>query len=364
MSLRKDKSSEKNKAYMRLALELASQNKGLTGLNPSVGCVVTHKDEIISYGKTDINGRPHAEVAALKNNKINFKNSYMYVTLEPCIHYGKTPPCTNIIIKKNVKLVNYSIEDFDKRTAKKTKNVLKKNNILARIGLIKNEANHFYKDYKFSKFNDIPYVTGKLAVSKNNKIYLFKKKITNEHSHKVSHLLRYRNQAILTSYKTINSDNPNLNCRIQGLEKFSPVKFIIDKDLKTKINSNVLKPNSNKTYIFHNKKDKNIINKFKNKNAKLIFMKIENNSFDLNTILKKIYSLGYANLLLESGPNLLKSFLNNNLINDFYLFKADNKINSENSVALNSFIDLLSKKFKKRSQINTFLDKEKLFRYQ
>ena len=109
-----------------------------------------------------------------------------------------------------------------------------------------------FKDYKFSKFNDIPYVTGKLAVSKNNKIYLFKKKITNEHSHKVSHLLRYRNQAILTSYKTINSDNPNLNCRIQGLEKFSPVKFIIDKDLKTKINSKVLKLNSNKTYIFHN----------------------------------------------------------------------------------------------------------------
>jgi len=152
---------------------------------------------------------------------------------------------------------------------------------LAKIGLIKNEANHFYRDYKFSKFNDIPYVTGKLAVSKNNKIYLFKKKITNEHSHKVSHLLRYRNQAILTSYKTINSDNPNLNCRIQGLEKFSPVKFIIDKDLKTKINSKVLKLNSNKTYIFHNTKDKNIINKFKNKNAKLIFMKIENNSFDL-----------------------------------------------------------------------------------
>ena len=250
MSLRKDKSSEKNKAFMRLALELANQNKGLTGLNPSVGCVVTYKDEIISYGKTDINGRPHAELVALKNNKINFKNSNMYVTLEPCIHYGKTPPCTNIIIKKKIKLVNYSIEDFDKRTAKKTKGVLKKNNIMAKIGLIKNEANQFYKDYKFSKFNNIPYVTGKLAVSKNNRIYLFKKKITNEHSHKVSHLLRYRNQAILTSYKTINSDNPNLNCRIQGLEKFSPVKFIIDKDLKTKINSKILKLNSNKTYIY------------------------------------------------------------------------------------------------------------------
>ena len=364
MSLRKDKSSENNKAFMKLALELAKQNKGLTGLNPSVGCVVTYKDEIISFAKTDINGRPHAEVIALKNNKINFKNSTMYVTLEPCIHYGQTPPCTKTIINKKIKTVNYSIEDFDKRTAKKTKRVLKKNKILANIGLIKNEVNKFYKDYKFSKSNDIPYTIGKLAVSKNNRIYLFKKKITNEHSHKVSHLLRYRNQAILTSYKTINSDNPNLDCRILGLEKFSPVKFIIDKDLSTKINSNILKLNSNKTYIFHNIKNKNIINKFKYKNAKLIFMNIKNNKFDLNIILKKIYSLGYANLLVESGPNLLKSFLNHNLINDFYLFKADNKINLKNTVSANSLIDLLSKKFKKRSQVNTFLDKEKLFRYQ
>ena len=364
MSLRKDKSSEKNKAFMRLALELANQNKGLTGLNPSVGCVVTYKGEIISYGKTDINGRPHAEVIALKNNKINFKNSNIYVTLEPCTHYGQTPPCTNIIIKNKIKTVNYSIEDFDKRTAKKTKYVLKNNSILTSKGLLKNKVKEFYKDYKFSKLNHIPYITGKLAVSKNNRIYLFKKKITNTYSHNVSHLLRYRNQAILTSYLTINSDNPNLNCRIPGLEKFSPVKFIIDKNLKTKVNSNIFKLNSNKTYIFHNKKNKKILDKFKNKNVKLIYMDLKNSNFDLYIILKKIYSLGYANLLVESGPNLLKSFLKLNLINDFYLFKADNNINSKNSVTVNSFIDLLTKKFKKRSKINTFLDREKLFWYQ
>ena len=124
MSLRKDKSSEKNKAFMRLALELANQNKGLTGLNPSVGCVVTHKDEIISYGKTDINGRPHAEVVALKNNKINFKNSNMYVTLEPCIHYGKTPPCTNSIIKSGVSEIIYGMDDIDKKVKGKSFKIL------------------------------------------------------------------------------------------------------------------------------------------------------------------------------------------------------------------------------------------------
>ena len=126
MSLKKDKSSEKNKAFMRLALELANQNKGLTGLNPSVGCVVTHKDEIISYGKTDINGRPHAEVAALKNNKINFKNSNMYVTLEPCIHYGKTPPCTKVIIQSGINEVLYPINDIDSKVKGKSFEILKK----------------------------------------------------------------------------------------------------------------------------------------------------------------------------------------------------------------------------------------------
>ena len=100
----------------------------------------------------------------------------MYVTLEPCIHYGLTPPCTNIIIKNKIKSVNYSIEDFDKRTTKKTKTVLKKIKFLLRLVCVK-EVYEFYKDYKLSKSNGIPYITGKLAVSKNNRIYLFKKKL-------------------------------------------------------------------------------------------------------------------------------------------------------------------------------------------
>ena len=363
MSLKRDKSSNLKKQFMKLALDLAIQNKGLTGLNPSVGCVLTDKDEIISYGKTDYNGRPHAEVVALNKDLKNNKKTKLFVTLEPCVHYGKTPPCTNIIVKKKIKSVNYSIEDFDKRTKSKSKNVLRKNNISSNVGILKNDVSKFYKEYKFSKLKNFPYVSGKLAISKNNRLYLFKKKITNEHSHKVSHLLRYKNQAILTSYKTINSDNPNLNCRISGLEKFSPVKFIIDKDLKTKLNSKVFSRNSTKTYIFHNKNDQTFVKKFKSKNVTPIFMEVHENHFNLSSILKKIYLLGYANLLLEAGPNLLKEFLNSNLINEFYLFKANTKINLINSINVSSIINLLSKKFKKRLDVNTFLDKERLFRY-
>ena len=95
MSTKKDKFSKKDNIYMKLALDLAKARHGLTGTNPSVGCVIVKNDEIISIGQTGIGGRPHSEFNAIKNSYENLKNTKMYVTLEPCNHYGKTPPCTN-----------------------------------------------------------------------------------------------------------------------------------------------------------------------------------------------------------------------------------------------------------------------------
>ena len=362
MSLKKDNFLDLKQKFMKLALDLAKQNNGLTGTNPSVGCVVTSNNKIISFGKTEYNGRPHAEVVALKNLK-KLNDLQIYVTLEPCTHFGKTPPCTNLIIKKKINRVNYSIEDFDNRTKNKSKKTLRNKKITSVSGLLRNEVNNFYKDYKYSKTKKLPYVVGKLAISNNNKIFLNKNKITNDHSHKVSHLLRYRNQAILSSYKTINSDNPSLNCRIPGLEKFSPAKFIIDKNLDVKLNSKIFSLNQHKTYIIHNQKNKSRLKKFNKSNAKLIFMNLKHDNFILKNLLNKIYEIGYSSLLVESGPNLLTSFIKSNLINEFYLFKNSNNINVNNTIKVHSFIDLLNKKFKERSKINTYLKKDKLFRY-
>ena len=113
--------------------------------------------------------------------------------------------------------------------------------------------------------------------------------ITNEHSRKVSHLLRFKNQGILTTYKTINSDNPKLTCRIDGLEKFSPIKIIIDKNLKIKLNSYIINNSLNvKTIIFHNSKNFSKNKNLKNKNIKLINFNVESNkNFDLKKFLKK-----------------------------------------------------------------------------
>ena len=97
MSTKKDKFSFKDNSYMRLALDLAKARKGLTGDNPSVGCLIVKNDKIISIGQTGFNGRPHAEYNAIKNCSQNLNGSKMYVTLEPCNHYGKTPPCTCLL---------------------------------------------------------------------------------------------------------------------------------------------------------------------------------------------------------------------------------------------------------------------------
>ena len=189
----------------------------------------------------------------------------MYITLEPCNHYGKTPPCTNLIIKKKIKEVFYSIEDIDKKVKSKSYKILKTKNIIVKKGLLKKDVSNFYSTYFFNRKNKLPFVTGKIATSKNNQIYNKKsKRITDIHSDKLTHFLRYKNDAILISYKTLNKDNPKLNCRLKGLNRFSPKRIILDNNLDTKTNSYVFNTvNKDNTIIFYNEANK----------KKLIFLK-------------------------------------------------------------------------------------------
>ena len=258
MSTRKDKFSKKDKTYMRLALNLAKIRHGLTGVNPSVGCVIVKNDEIISIGQTGFNGRPHAEYNAIKNSNVNLEGSKMYVTLEPCNHYGQTPPCTKQIIKHKISKVIYSVEDVDKKVKGKSFKILRSKDIIVKKNLLSEEINIFYKPYYFNRKKRIPYVTGKIAVSKNNLIYSKgTKKITDIHSDKLTHFLRYKNDSLMVSYKTVNIDDPKLSCRLEGLGKFSPKRIILDNNLATNISSYIFRTSNKKnTIIFYNKANK------------------------------------------------------------------------------------------------------------
>tara|TARA_Y100000590_G_C15570366_1_gene958328 strand:+ start:23 stop:1129 length:1107 start_codon:yes stop_codon:yes gene_type:complete len=357
MSTKKDKFSNKDRYFMNLAFNQARGNLGLTGHNPSVGCTIVKNNELISLGHTGLNGRPHAEYNAIKSSKKNLKGSTLYVSLEPCSHYGKTPPCTNLIIKSKIKKVIFSVTDIDERTKSKSSKILKSKNIIVKNGLLKKKGNRFYKPYILNRFNKIPFVTGKLAVSNDNFIHTKKKlRITNSHSDKITQLLRYRNDAILISSKTLNIDNPKLNCRIQGLFKHLPKRIILDKNLSIKKSSYIyLTSNKKNTVIFYNQASKKKVNLLKKKGIKLIKIHLSNdNFFDLKLILKKIFTLGCRNLLVEGGKNITNSFLKHKLFDEFYLFRSPRKLGSLGKLNVSSQLYQLSFKYRNKSTINSF----------
>ena len=350
------------KKFMKLAFQKAYNHLGSTKENPSVGCVVVKNGSVISSGATSVNGRPHAEINALKAKK-NFFGSTMYITLEPCSHYGKTPPCVNTIIQKGVSKVCYSILDSDTRTQNKAKSILLKKKIKVKTGILKNEAKIFYKSYFLSKQNKtLPYIDGKIAISKD--FFSINKKtkwITNELSRSKVHLIRSRYDCILSTYKSINKDNSRLDCRINGLEHLSPSRAIIDKDLKLKRKLNIYDTTRRiKTYVITSKNNKKKEKFLKSKNIKIIKIKDKKKSFSYKEILSQLKKKGFSRILCESGFYTTKAFLKNNLIYNLYVFKSSKILNKNGR---NSYKSLLSKlKVKDKRKIGVKLSEDELFK--
>ena len=362
MSSRKDKFSSEDKYFMNIAINLAYNHKRFTGENPSVGCVIVKNNQILSFGTTSFFGRPHAEINALTTNK-NTIGSTVYLTLEPCTHFGKTPPCTNALIKAKVKRVVYSIEDSDFRTSNKSKKILHKKKITVHSGLLKSKSKKLYNQYSYSKKNNLPYITAKLACSNDLKIFNNSNYISSKHSRNLSHILRAKNLGILTTYKTINIDNPKLDCRIDGLRKFSPVKIIIDRDLRIKKNSYILK-NGNKTIIFHSSKNKIKLDYLKSIGVRTYFINInQKNYLNILDIFKKLYQLSISSILIESGPKFLNEILNTNKVNEFFLFKSDIKIPKSKAIHVHNLIKIIKKKYKYSKNVNSYLDNDSLLHY-
>ncbi len=365
MSTKKDKFSFKDKKYMKLAIYLARARRGLTGDNPSVGCLIVKNDKIVSIGQTGFNGRPHAETNAIKNSFQNLSGSKMYVTLEPCNHYGKTPPCTKSIIKSGIDEVFYSINDIDNKVKGKSFNILKKRNIKVRRGLLKNETIDLYNSYMVNRKKKLPYVTGKIAISKNKLIYSEGiKRITSKVSDKLSHYLRYKNDAIMISCKTLNVDNPRLDCRLQGYENFSPKRVILDISLDIDLKTYIFKTaNKKNTIIFHNSNNTSKI-RILEKKITLVKTKLNNKKkLNLKIILKRLYLLGIRNLLVEGGNEITKNMLNNRFMNEFYSFKSPKFLPKTKNHVIFTADGILKNKYTIKSKISSNLAKDKITIY-
>jgi diaminohydroxyphosphoribosylaminopyrimidine deaminase / 5-amino-6-(5-phosphoribosylamino)uracil reductase len=345
--------------YLNLAFNQAEKNLGKTKLNPSVGAVVVKNNSVISSGITSINGRPHAEFNALKH-KINYINADLYVTLEPCTHYGITPPCVNIIKKKKIKNVYYSFNDPDKRTFKKAKLILKKNKIATKQ-LINKSYRDFYKSYLINQKKKIPYISAKIAVSKD--FFTISKKskwITNSHSRKISHLIRSRFDCLISTSKSINKDNSLLNCRIKGINENKPDLFILDLDLKLKKNLLLTKLNSKrKTFIITKCKDKKKLLFYKKLNYKFIIIKSLNTTDDFNMLFKRLFQLGYSRILFETGLIILNELIKHNLLNDLYLFQNNKKLGKNGN---NNISSRCLQRMNLKNIIKVNLDDDKLYK--
>ena len=357
-----NQSKYRNQSYfMRLALAQARKNLGNTNENPSVGCVIIKNNSVISVGCTSISGRPHAEHNAINQSRTNLKGTELYVTLEPCSHYGKTPPCTKTIINSGIKKVFFSINDPDLESHNKCTKLLKHKKIGVKKGLCVQEANLFYKSYIKSKSSFLPFVTCKIAVSKD--FFTINKKskwITNKFSRGRVHLMRSNHDCIMTSCKTIIKDNSSLTCRIKGLESRSPSRIVLDKNLKIPLNSKIIKAvNHNHTIIFYNKFNKKKVKQLKKLGIKLLKLPIDiDGNLDLREALIKAKELGFFRIFLESGMRLTTNFLRKNLVDDLNLFMSNKNLGKDGKNNIKKQLKLFLKNKKSiNEKVNLFGEK-------
>lgn len=309
--------------YFRLAINLAEKGRGYTLSNPLVGCVIVKDREIIATGYHKKYGGDHAEVDAIKKvkDKNLLKNATLFVTLEPCCHYGKTPPCTDVIIKNKIKEVYVGIYDPNPLVYKKGVTILRKNGIKVRVGFLEKEIkkqNEVY--FKYIKEKK-PFVIVKVATTLDGKIATLNyesKWITDEKLRKEGNRLRCYCDAVLCGINTVIKDNPYLTCRVLKNKKMK--KIILDPNLKIDEKANIFKENN--VIIFYYKEDKDKIKILKDMGVELIRLELKDNFFDWNEMLKELYKRNIASLLIEGGAKTISSALKAKIVDKIYLFYA------------------------------------------
>ncbi len=324
--------------YMREAIELAKRRKGLTHPNPTVGAVIVKKGQIIGRGFHKKAGFPHAEREAIKDaikRGYDITGSTMYVTLEPCCHYGRTPPCTEAIIDSRIERVVIATLDPNPQVAGKGVKTLKEKGIKVDVGVLEREAKELNEDFFVYITEKRPYITVKVAQTLDGKIATStgsSKWITGKISRIYAHKLRNEATAILVGVGTAISDNPSLTVRHIETEK-QPVRVLLDKNLKTPEDFKIF-DTSSKTIVFISKdapedKRKSLEKK---ENIEIIELPLHDGKFSLKDILSSLYERDIVHLLVEGGKETVTGFIKENLFDRISLFIAP-KIVGEDGIS-------------------------------
>lgn len=309
--------------YLRKALSLAKIRRGFCAPNPTVGVVLVKKGKIIATGFHKRSGLPHAEVEAIRSAGENAKGCDLYVTLEPCCHYGKTPPCTNLIIQSGIKSVYYGLRDPNSIVSGNGAQQLEKAGIRCFFTELP-EINAFYESYHYWTKHKRPWVTAKLALSLDGKIAGPNGEplvLTGKELKQYTFECRKKSDALLTTVNTVLKDNPKLNVRLHRKEIKKTV-YILDSNLRLPLTA-MIHESAERIIIFHEKRaDKKQKQTLIDKNIRCIEIARKKDGLDLSRILDVIGKDGIHDLWIEAGSHCFESFLDKKLINRALIYIA------------------------------------------
>ncbi len=352
---------EKDIEYMRRAIELAKKGGGFVHPNPLVGCVVVKNDEIIAEGYHEKYGGFHAERNALTYCKTDTKDALLYVTLEPCCHYGKTPPCTEIIIEKGIKKVFVGILDPNTLVAGKGVKILQEAGIDVEVGICESEIRELNRVFLKYITTKRPYVIMKTAMTLDGKIAAHtgdSKWITNDESRKTVHKLRSELSGVVVGIGTVLADDPMLNCRLEG-DYHQPVRIVIDSHLMIPVDSQLVtttkeyktiiacchfdRSGAEQSEVEKSSDNVNTLNDYAKQRfpvcrqslemtekvrilellgCEIIECQSNNGHVDINDLMTQLGAQGIDSLLLEGGGTLNAAFLEAGCVDEVWAFVA------------------------------------------
>jgi diaminohydroxyphosphoribosylaminopyrimidine deaminase/5-amino-6-(5-phosphoribosylamino)uracil reductase len=296
--------------YMNLALNLASRTLGQTSPNPAVGAVLVKDNQIIGMGAHLKAGEPHAEVHAIRMAGEKAKAATLYVTLEPCSHFGKTPPCADLIVKTGIKKVVIATTDPNPQVAGKGIEKLKKAGIEVEVGLLQQEARELNKVFFYHIQTGLPYVTLKTAISLDGKTATVSgesKWITGEEARADVHRFRHQHDGILVGVNTVLADNPSLTTRLPGGGK-NPVRIVLDTHLRTPLTKTIVTEKCAPTWIITGSDvDREREAAFQQLGVQII--KMDHPQISIKEMLAALGKRGITSLFVEGGAEVHGSFL-------------------------------------------------------
>lgn len=315
--------------YMAMALDLA--RLGRTSPNPAVGAVLVKDGKILATGFHQKAGQPHAEIEALKKlgSTLEAQGATLYVTLEPCCHQGRTPPCTDAILQSGIREVVVGMRDPDRKVAGKGIHILREHGIEVREGIMQQECELLNEAYVKHRKKGVPFVILKLASTLDGRLTTAKGQspwISSPESREQVHQIRNRVDAILVGIETVRKDNPQLTTRLKDQTGHDPIRVILDSQLRMPLKAKVLhlKKSSAPTWVATTVSEKHRkVRWLRQKGVELLFCRKEaKGRVDLKDLLKQLGKRDVVQLLVEGGGTVAESFLKQKLVDRFTLFFA------------------------------------------